>query len=95
MRACGRAAMARLGSIAAGAVNQLIFDTSPSSEIPYAGPTPDCNPDPDSGLHLQVPWSIRRGPSYWEDRLREHCAQLGVTVTEAYQRSDSPRMTPN
>ena len=36
---------------------------------------------------VQVPWTIRRGPSYWEDRLTEHYARLGVTLTEAYQRS--------
>ncbi len=34
----------------------------------------------------KVPWSIARGPSYWEERLSEHYRQRGVNVTGAYTR---------
>lgn len=32
----------------------------------------------------KLPWTRRRGPVYWEERLTAHYATLGVVVSEAY-----------
>ncbi len=31
-----------------------------------------------------IPWTHKRGPSYWDGRLREHWTARGVNVTEDY-----------
>ena len=32
----------------------------------------------------ELPWTRRRAPEYWEDRLRAHYGALGVEVSEVY-----------
>ena len=34
--------------------------------------------------HSPLPWTYRRGPEYWEERLREHYIARGVNVTSTY-----------
>ena len=34
--------------------------------------------------HSPLPWTYRRGPEYWEERLREHFIARGVNVTDTY-----------
>ncbi len=34
--------------------------------------------------HSPLPWTYRRGPEYWEGRLREHFIARGVNVTDTY-----------
>ena len=31
-----------------------------------------------------IPWTHKRGPAYWDGRLREHYSARGVNVTEDY-----------
>ena len=34
--------------------------------------------------HSPVPWTYRRGPEYWEERLQAHYTARGVNVTSSY-----------
>ncbi len=43
-------------------------------------------PRPEGPFQLLVPFNKAQGPSYWEDRLNDHYAQLGITLTEAFHR---------